>query len=118
MSCGTLAAFCCCLGLTGCAAQVSLRYAGEVQPTSGTCRGGPATLQTRRGEAVFAQDDSVLLLSGPVAPDGGVSARLVQTGADGKPYVLALKGRVLNDRFDGRLSSPSCRATVALRRMG
>lgn len=110
-----------CGGRESLLSSYDARFVGTITPESGQdCRPAgpsPATLTLKRSDktVMFAPTDGVLVLSGSLAPDGTVHAKLdLTTTDDHKPYPLVLDGMLVNQSFTGTYTTPDCRYRVAL----
>ena len=107
--------------LAACANPTALtdgEWFGDMMPdqTAPSCPPGRASLVLRRAAALFTPDEGTQTLSGTVTPDGMVTATRSMTGADKKPYTVALTAQVKDGLVTGTYATPRCRYTVRLRR--
>jgi len=111
--------------LVGCGASLSreARYTGPVTPARGACpaadpnRPAGGTLTVQGDRVGFAPDDGALVIQGTIAPDGTVTARRDESGANGRPYQMSLQAKQQGDSVTGTFTTPRCRYNVALTRV-
>ena len=102
--------------LFGCSAQRSSQlYAGDLEPSSGTCDPPAQTQLVIRGNTVaFSPNSGTVVLAGKVAGDG-INAVRTLVGADRKPYSLQFKGVLAGSEIHGTYETTRCRYRVSLR---
>lgn len=123
---GSALALAASLLLSACAGSApQQRWAGTVAPEGATgpgsgmlCQGiTDGELVLRGTQFQFAPNAGTLVLAGSEAPDGRLAASLTLPGANHQGFIIAFTGMRQGDRIEGVLTSPECRATVALRRV-
>jgi hypothetical protein len=91
--------------------------AGSGCPAADPNRPARGTLTVQGDRVGFAPDDGALVIHGTIAPDGTVTARRDEPGANGKPYPMGLQAKQQGDSVAGTFTTPRCQYNVALTRV-
>ena len=103
--------------LSTCGDNAPVTYAGDVVPQAGVCDPAARAVLVRQGHYVrFTPHDGVVILTGEVAPDGAIAAKVTAPSADHKPYEITFHGKLDGQAIIGNYISPRCRAAVSLKR--